>query len=267
MFELENGIWKSDILSHPYVRHAFSTREGGVSSEEHTKTMSLSFGLGDSDETVRRNMQLLCANAGLPYDGLIGSAQYHSAHVRYVTRADAHEGIDRENTDPSDGFVTDEKGIALLVRVADCTPILFLGERSDGSPVVGAVHAGWRGTASGIAAVCVREMLRHGALKNTVRVAIGQCIRDCCFEVKGDFVDSITSMRGGDFAKRHIRQRDGKLFADMVSMNLEILSDEGIDRKNIDVSGECTSCAPDKYHSHRATGGKRGTMGAVIGLI
>lgn len=267
VFEFDDGIYRSSHLTHPRVRHAFSTREGGVSSLEHTRSMSLSFGLGDSDDTVRENMRLLCLKAGLSYDGLIGSPQYHSTVVRYVTSQNALEGIEIENTQPSDGFVTDEKGVSVLVRVADCTPILFTGEKEDMSPVVGAVHAGWRGTVSGIASVCVREMVSHGAKKESVRAAIGQCIRPCCFEVKDDFIDAVTDIKGAGFAGRHIKKRDGRFFADLVSMNIEILSDEGIPAENIDVSPSCTACRPELFHSHRASGGKRGTMGAVIGII
>ena len=266
MFYFENNIYRSTFLEDPRVGHGFSTRQGGVSTEAHTRTMNLSFNLGDSDEAVRENMRRFSSYAGVSYDGLVGSPQFHSATVRPVTAEDALEGIERENTSPSDGFVTDVPGMSVLIRMADCTPLLFLGEKEDGSPVVGAVHAGWKGTVSGISSNCVLEMKNLGADVSTIKVAIGQCIHSCHFEVKEDFRDSVREIRGSEFVSRHIKEDGGKMFADMVKMNLEILEEAGVCPENIDVSPKCTVCDPVLFHSHRATGGKRGTMGAVIGI-
>lgn len=258
---------KSTLLLDSGVGHGFSTREGGVSTLPHTATMNLSFTLGDPDPTVRENMKRLCASAGVEYGGLVGSPQFHSSIVRYVTEKEALEGIERENTMASDGFVTDVAGVSLIVRMADCTPILFLGKKEDSSPVVAAVHAGWRGTVSGIGVNAVSQMAYLGAKTSEIKAAIGQCIHRCHFEVKEDFVESVRELVGSDFARRHVSASEGKLFADMVSMNLELLLESGLREENIDVSPYCTVCDPKTFHSHRATGGKRGTMGAVIGIL
>lgn len=250
----------------PRVGHGFSTREGGVSRLEHTKTMNLSFGLGDEDLVVLENMKILCANAGVSYDGLVGSPQFHSSVVRVVGVEDAHEGIEKENKKASDGFVTDCKGMSLIVRMADCTPILLVGQKEDASPVVGAVHAGWRGTVCNIGGKAVYEMISLGAKKASIKVAIGQCIHSCCFEVKEDFVEAVTKEAGAVFAKRFIEERQGRLYCDLVAMNVSLLLEAGISEKNIDICPECTACKPLEFHSHRATGGKRGTMGAIIGI-
>ena len=267
MFYFENSVWKSDMLTAPGVRHAFSTRLGGESVLPHTSSMNVGFGRGDDDGTVRRNMELLCIAAGLPFDGLIGSAQHHTATVRYVTEGERGEGITRDNPSPSDGFVTDRRGVPMIVRTADCTPILICGTKENGEPVAGAAHAGWRGTVNLIAKNLVDAAISLGAAKDSIRAAIGPCIGKCCFEVKEDFIDEVTMIRGAEFASRHIERRDGKYFADTVSMNVEILTSCGVAREYIDISGECTACDPATYHSHRATRGVRGTMGNVIGLI
>ena len=267
MFYFENNVWKSDMIDAPGVRHAFSTRLGGVSAAPHTSSMNVGFGRGDDDGTVRRNMELLCLAAGLPFDGLIGSAQHHTATVRYVTEAQRGEGITKDNPSPSDGFVTDRRGVSVIVRTADCTPILLCGTKKDGSPVAGAAHAGWRGTVNLIAKNLVDAALSLGAERDSLRAAIGPCIGKCCFEVKEDFIEEVSALRGADFAFRHITRRGEKYFADTVSMNVEILNSCGIKREFIDVSGECTACDPETYHSHRATRGLRGTMGNVIGIV
>lgn len=267
MFYYKNNIWKSSLLDGERVGHGFSSREGGVSTLAHTRTMNLGFERGDSDDSVRANMRLLCMYAGVSYGGLVGSAQFHSDTVRYVDMSNAHEGIDRESISFSDGFVTDVKGVSLIVRMADCTPILFSGAKKDGSPVVAAVHAGWRGTVAGIGANAVCEMERLGAQASEIKAAIGHCIHRCHFEVKEDFLESVAQMRGEAFALRHIRkEKDGRMYADMVAMNREILLSAGICEENLDISPKCTVCEPQSFHSHRATGGNRGTMGAVIGI-
>ena len=86
------------------------------------------------------------------------------------------------------------------------------------------------------------------------------------FEVKEDFIEAVKAARGTAFADKYIEKRDGKYFADMVSMNFDILASCGVAQEHIDVCGACTACEPERYHSHRATGGLRGTMGSVIGI-
>lgn len=266
MFYYDSGVWRSDALSSSRVGHAFSTRLGGVSALPHTASMNVGFGRGDGDDVVRRNMEILCLAAGLDFKGLIGSPQHHTALVRYVTEDDRGEGITKDNLSPSDGFVTDRPGVSVIVRTADCTPILITGEKPDGSPVVGAAHAGWRGTVNLIAANLVEAVLSLGVLRETLAAAIGPCIGPCHFEVKDDFIGEVASLRGEDFVRRHTARRDGIIFADTRSMNVEILEESGVSRGRIDVSAECTACRPDLYHSHRMTGGVRGTMGNVIGI-
>lgn len=267
MFYLVNSVLKSSLLSSPSVNHAFSTRLGGVSRAEHTRTMNLSFGLGDSDGEVLENVRLFCQTAGVSADGLCASPQFHTTKVRHVTPENALEGILKENPSPSDAFVTASRGVSVMIRMADCVPLLFLGEREDFSPVIGAAHAGWKGTAGKIAEEVVREMEKLGARRDSIKVAIGQCIHKCCFEVKEDFYEAVTALAGKSFAERYTERRDGRMYADLVAMNMGILTEAGVRAENIDVCRECTACSPDRFHSHRATGGKRGTMGAVIGIL
>lgn len=266
MFRFENCVWKSSLLDLPSVGHAFSTRLGGVSTLPHTASMNVGFGRGDSDDVVRKNIEILARSAGLDFNGVVGSAQYHTTHVRYVTEENAGEGITKDNPSPSDAFATDRRGVSMIVRTADCVPVLMAGEKEDGSPVVGAAHAGWKGTAGLICKNLANELLRLGAAASSLRAAIGPCIGKCHFEVREDFIESVTALRGAEFASRHIERRGDAYFADLVSMNREILLLSGVDEKNVDVCGECTVCSTERYHSHRATKGVRGTMGSIIGI-
>jgi YfiH family protein len=189
---------------------------------------------------------------------VVCTPQIHSSIVRYVTEENVGEGSTRDVPYECDGFVTDRAGVTLLVRVADCVPILLAGRKADGSPVAGAVHAGWRGTVSGIGEVAIKMMRELGA--EDISCAVGPSIHSCCYQVGEDFVRSVTEMRGEDFARRHIKN----MHADLQKMNLEILLAAGA--KRVDILDECTNCKPYLYHSHRATAGVRGTMGAVIGI-
>jgi YfiH family protein len=143
--------------------------------------------------------------------------------------------------------------------MADCTPVLFYG-----GGVVCAVHAGWRGTVSGMCSEAVKKFGELGVSPKEIIASIGHCIHECCFEVKENFIEAVSGERGNSFAQRHIKKNDGKFFANLVSMNEEILKDAGVTQ--IDKSENCTSCNPKLFHSHRKTKGVRGTMGAVIAV-
>ncbi len=272
MFRFDSGIFRSDALLAPDVFHAFSTREGGVSTLPHTAKMNVAPGRGDDGKTVRENIRILLSLASgeeQPDEVLsrvVCGHQIHSATVRTVGRENGGEGIFRDPPLLADGYVTTEPGVYPLVRVADCVPVLLLARRADGSPVIGAVHAGWRGTAAGIAAEAVRVMRAAGALPESFAAAIGPSIHSCCYEVGGDFYARVAELRGEDFSVRHITRSGGRLYADLQGMNRELLENAGVPASRIDVSENCTACRPDLFHSHRATGGKRGAMGAVIGI-
>jgi len=264
MFHKRNHVVYSDNLLQKGISHGFATRTGGVSVIPEVASMSLAVLMGDSPENVSRNVELLASYAGLDGYPVIYGSQIHSAEVLTVT---ADEIDIPHNERQLDGYVTDVPGIALMVKSADCLPILFSSTKVDGTPVIGATHAGWKGTVSGIAAVAVEKMIALGAVRDTVRVAIGPSIHECCFEVKEDFIESVISYTDEGFARRHIHEKDGRYFASLQDMNIEILVSEGISREMIDVSPDCTAHMPDSYHSHRATGGKRGVGGGIIGII
>ena len=246
----------SDAIGYP---HGFSTRAGGVSTQEHLATMNFTTSTGDSNANVAENYRIFLSSLGLEPDSRVSSHQIHSARVRYVTEADRGRVFD-----DCDGFVTDRKGVSLVVKTADCVPILLADPKAG---VIAAVHAGWRGTVGSIAQNAVWEMLRLGATVENIRIAVGACIHPCCFEVQTDFVEAVAALRGRAFTDAHITGREGRLYADLVGMNLTILAEAGISPAQIDVSADCTCCAPYLYHSHRATRGRRGTMATVIGMV
>ncbi len=254
MFIYENGIFKSSLLIEKNVKHGFSTRRGGVSRLPYTSSMNVGFGRGDEEGVVLENIKILEELSGIKEAKTVYAPQIHSRIIRKIENCDFTSPVEE-----CDGFITNKKGISLLIRMADCVPVLFYGGN-----VVCAVHAGWRGTVLGICEEAVKLFSEYGVNSQEITVAIGHCIHSCCFEVKEDFVESVSKERGANFALRHIKKSGNVFYADLVSMNEEILKNSGV--INIDSSSHCTACNPDIFHSHRKTNGLRGTMGAVISL-
>ncbi len=272
MFYKDGILLRSDIFDGS-VAHGFSGKGGGVSVHPHTASLNLAMGREDSDDVVRQNIDIF-ANAVT--DGILGMAsavcapQIHSAMVRYVTSDNRGEGVTRSAPAEGDGFVTDARGVLIFVRIADCTPILLCGKKGDGSPVVSAVHAGWRGTAKGIAGEAVSAMVSLGCIAESIRAAVGPHIDACCYEVSGDLFEEVSALRGRAFAERYVIPSPtaaGKFYCDMTGMNRELLQSAGVPEENIDISPDCTYCMSDLYYSHRKTAGKRGAMGAGIAIL
>lgn len=272
MFYRDGILLKSDIFDLPRVRHGFSGKAGGFSEHPYTATLNLAMGREDSDETVRRNIDVFvkaATNGVCGMENAVCAPQIHSAVVRRVGVSNGGEGVLRPASAEGDGFVTDEEGVFLFVRVADCASILLAGEKSDGSPVVAAVHAGWRGTVKGIVLEAVAAMLALDCEPESVRAAIGPHIGRCCYEVGDDLWEETATRRGADFARRHVTPSPtthGKFFCDLGGMNRELLLSAGVREERLDISSDCTFCMSDVYYSHRKTAGKRGAMGAGVGI-
>lgn len=272
MFYRDGILLKSDVLNLPRIRHGFSGKEGGFSAHPYTATLNLAMGREDSDETVRRNIDVFAkaaTNGVCGMENAVCAPQIHSAVVRRVGVSNGGEGVLRPAPAEGDGFVTDEPDVFLFVRVADCAPVLLAGEKADGSPVVSAVHAGWRGTVKGIVLEALAAMRELGCEIESVRAAIGPRIGRCCYEVGGDLWEETAARRGADFARRHVTPSPttpGKFFCDLGGMNRELLLSAGVREDGVDISPDCTFCMSDVYYSHRKTAGKRGAMGAGVGI-
>lgn len=257
---------KSNILRSP---HAFASRCGGVSVREHTKSLNLAFGRGDEDAVVLKNLEIFAEEVGFDPQNIISLPQIHSDKIFTVTKQNAGEGYYiRDGIESGDGYVTGECGVVLGIKTADCVPILFEAEKDGEIVAVGAVHAGWRGTVAQIAPKCVDRLCADfGADKAHVRAAIGPCIHACCYEVSRDIYDEVTFSLGEDIARKYVKPSglsEGKYMCDLAGINRELLLLEGMHEGNIEIINECTCCNPEKYFSHRYSGGRRGTMLNVI---
>lgn len=239
------------------VPHGFTTRLGGVSTGTQ-ESLNLAFGRGDAMENVEANLRRLARAIGFDEGKLVLTRQTHSDIVRVVTAAD-HAGLCHRDYPACDALVTRDPGTALLVFTADCTPIL-LWDPVTGA--VGAAHAGWRGTAQDIAGKTLAAMTEHfGTKPEDVRAAIGPNIGICHFETDADVPHAMVSAFGKE-ALAFIRHSGDKYYVDLKAMNALALGRRGV--KHIEASSSCTACAPDRFWSHRVTGGERGSQGAVI---
>lgn len=267
MFVTHRAVNSVEYVTSTLIRsnHAFSTRTGGVSTLAHTSSLNLAFNRGDERETVLRNLVRLGEAAGFDPESVISLPQIHSADVIEADITMRGEGYFKEPHTSCDGYVTSERGITLGVKTADCVPILLEAEDECGDIIaVSALHAGWRGTVSGIAAEGVKALVKKGARPDRIRVAIGPSIDSCCFEVGEDFVEALERQNKTAPIKMKAFRRDGRLYADLKAINREYLVACGVESRNIDLCGECTYCLGDKYYSHRRMRGERGTMLSII---
>ena len=239
------------------VPHGFTTRLGGVSTGTQS-SLNLAVGRGDSLENVEENLRRLGRAVGFDPEKLVMTLQIHSDIVRVVTEKD-HIGLCHRDYPKCDALVTNTPGVALLVFTADCTPLLFFDPVTG---AVGAAHAGWRGTAQKIGAKTVQAMVENfGCKPENIRAAIGPNIGLCHFETDEDVPQAMLASYGEE-VRQFIEKRGDKYHLDLKAINAMSLNRVGVTR--IEISDACTYCQCDRFWSHRASHGERGSQGAVI---
>jgi YfiH family protein len=171
----------SPLLSAiPGLRHAFFTRDGGVSEGIYA---DLNGGLGSNDDpaNVRENRRRMAVQMGVTPEHLLSVWQIHSPDA--VIASGPWENASRPR---ADAMVTRTEGLAISVTAADCGPILFVDPNAR---VIGAAHAGWKGALTGIVESTVEAMETLGAERSGIVAAIGPLIRQHSYEVGGEFVE------------------------------------------------------------------------------
>lgn len=250
--------------THKGQIHAFSTRLGGVSKGD-CSSMNFSFMLDGDDAAVRENFSRFCSAFGANPENVVLTKQTHTANVKIVTKEDAGNGLTRDNAfSDVDGLITNEKGLVLVTQYADCTPLVFYDPKKR---VVATSHAGWRGTVSMIGAKTVELMQKNfGCIPADIIAGIGPSIGCCCYEVDDPVINEIKKHSFLNFDDCFKAKDGGKYMLDLKEVNRQILINSGVRNENIDVSELCTCCNSNVFHSHRATGGKRGTLAMMISL-
>ena len=244
-------IIKPNIFADtPGVRAGQSTRKGGVSPAPW-HSLNLGKSTGDSLENVAENRQRFCQTLGFDAARLAWSKQVHGDQIRIVTEPGGAEGFD--------ALVTNVPGILLAVSVADCTPILVYDEKCR---AIAAIHAGWKGTASGIVLKTLNLMQTlYGTSGSDCKVFIGACIDECSFEVGDEVADQF------DSAHKRFDPARQKYFVDLKKANAQQCLGFGIAPEHIEISPFCTVQHNELFFSHRKEKGVTGRMMAAIGLL
>lgn len=253
-----NPVLAADLSALPGIRHAFFTREGGVSQGIYA---SLNGGTGSSDDpaAVAENRRRMEEWLGVAPGHLLGVHQVHSPDV-VIAREPWSE------RPRADAIVTSTSGLALGVSSADCGPLLFADSEAG---IIGAAHSGWRGAFEGVAQATIDAMEREGARRERIIAVLGPTISAAAYEVgpefKARFIDQDTS-----FSRFFTpSDREGHAFFDLPAFIGFRIGQTGVGRF-IDL-GLCTYADETRFYSYRRTVHRKeadyGRLIAAIALV
>jgi YfiH family protein len=255
----ELPLLSSDLIAAPFA-HAFSMRAGGVSPAPYD-SLNLGARWLDVPANVAENRRRLLGAAGLA-GPLYVARQVHGAAVTRVRAGDDPAAVARVE---ADALITNDRGVALGVFVADCIPALIVDPRSGAAA---AAHAGWRGTVAGVLPAVVRALGEEfGARPGDLRVALGPAIGPCCFEVGPEVVREFETALGGgaeDVVRPSPRGVPGKWHVDLKAANRLLLERAGVSSGAIDPSPDCTFHDGARFFSYRRD---RDRTGQQMGIV
>lgn len=254
------------LESQKQINHLFTTRFGGV-SEGIYSSMNLSYTRGDRREAVDENYRRVAAVLGCNVEDMVCSDQTHTTNLRVVGRADCGKGTVREKDyQDVDGLLTDEPGVYLATFYADCVPLYFVDTKRK---AVALAHSGWRGTVARMGQCVVQKMQdAYGTEPADIVAAIGPSICQACYEVSEDVADAFAAafQKPGQEREILISKDDGKYQLDLWRANEIVLMEAGIPKEQIQTTDLCTCHNSRFLFSHRASHGRRGNLGAFLGL-
>jgi polyphenol oxidase len=229
-------IITSGLLTTP---HGFFTRKGGASSGIFA---GLNCGTGSSDmaEAVQINRTRVAEAMEVDTDYLLSVHQVHSASVVHVTAS--------LPTKPQvDAMVTATPGLALGILTADCQPVLFHDAKAD---VIGAAHAGWRGTKDGVLQATIAAMEGLGSQRANIHAVIGPCISQAAYEVGPEFLQGFLDDDPANARYFSGGKGDRALF-NLPAFGLAQLNEAGVGRA--EWTGHCTYTDAERFFSYRRT--------------
>jgi polyphenol oxidase len=239
--EYSLSMWLTSALIS--AKHGFSVRHGGVSPAPFD---SLNFDDRQDDPVlVQQNRALALEALGFDPEKVARLNQIHSCEV-----LEAQAGVQT-----GDALVSRERGLALAIGTADCYPLLF---HDPVNGVVGAAHAGWRGTVGRIGARTLEAMEKLGADRKHIQVAIGPGISAPQYEVGPEVARQFleAGFPEGCFAEgQHL---------DLLHANRFVLLEAGLSESQLWTAGRCST--ETDFFSYRRDAGITGRMWAVIGL-
>ena len=256
-FHTTDGVRYLTFKSFPQsIVHAVFTRQGGLSPAPWD-SLNLGGTVGDERERVRENRYRAFHALGRDPRSMFDVWQVHSADV--VIAQTPHFSLPTEFK--ADAILTDQPDVTLLMRFADCVPILLHDPKRG---VAGIVHAGWQGTVKKVLRETIQVMqAKYGSKPADVLAAIGPSIGPDHYEIGPDVIGRVRASFDG-YAEALLPVRDGHVFFDLWAANRLTLEQAGV--VQVELAGLCTACHPEDWYSHRAQKGKTGRFGALIGL-
>lgn len=237
------------------LKHGVFTRLGGH-SQPPWDSLNTGHTVGDDLDAVEANHDLIFEALGVRREDVVSPHQVHSTTVRVVDERDRGQVCPE-----TDALITAVPDVVLMLRFADCVPVLF---RDPIRRVVGLAHAGWRGTVGGMAGAAVQAMVdEFGCDPADILAGVGPSIGPCCYEVGPEVAEAVSSAFP-DVAGLLEPRANGRWHLDLWAVNRRQLAAAGV--QSIEVAGMCTACRTDEWFSHRAEQGKTGRLGALISL-
>ena len=240
-----------------HITHGIFTRLGGFSPIPWD-SLNMGSTVGDDLSRVRENRRLALKSLDLQVGSVFDVWQVHGVEVA-IAESPRHPDTPHVQ---ADAILTDKPGITLMMRFADCVPILFHDPIRN---VVGIAHAGWMGTVRGTPRIAVEAMQDHfGSIPEDIQAAIGPSIGPDHYQVGPDVVKQVREAFGIDAPTLLIKQGES-IYFDLWRANQLHLEKAGL--RKIEVAGLCTACHTDNWYSHRAEKGRTGRFGAIIALV
>jgi YfiH family protein len=258
-------LFFKNLFNYKGIRHFVSTRSGGTSKAPFD-SMNLGLHVGDEQNDVINNRKRLVSSLGIAFENLTIAEQTHSGNVAIISEKHRGRGhaCHKNAVSNADAMVTNLKNICITILVADCVPILFFDPCRK---VIGAAHAGWRGTLKFIAASTVKAMVKKfGSLPEDIMVGIGPSIGPCCYQVGPEVLSQVkeTLNPAASFIKNEFR--DGTGYLDLWNLNFKQLLNEGVLEKNIEIARICSGHNQEQFFSYRGEKGETGRFGVGIEL-
>lgn len=218
-------IFSSSLIGDERFLSGFSTKELGDGIKKETITGFL------KDNEIN-------------YSQLVILNQIHSTNILIIDKNIQDKLIRLEDTD---GVITNKTKTVLTTRTADCLPIIYCDKENG---LIAISHQGWRGSLKKMAKKMINEMIKKGANKEKIIVAIGPGINQCCYDINDDRYHQFLEEFDG-YSDKVLQMRHGKRYLNLTLLNYLQLMEAGIDKNNIDYFPFCTRCDQQRFFSFR----------------
>lgn len=232
-------IFTSSLINDDHFLAGFGTK--GLGDARHLENVSNFFGINN-----------------ISYNKIIVPEQIHSTNIS-IFKSQDNEKINK--IEETDGLITKDLGVILTVITGDCCPLIFADKKTG---TVGIAHLGWRGSVKRMTQKMVNQMVSSGAVIDSIKVAIGPSIGECCYDVDDNrYYEFVEEFDG--YSEKIFHRRHGKLHLNLTLLNYLLLLEKGVKKENINFFPFCTKCDKDRFFSFRRD--KKQDYGEMLSFI